>query len=86
MKRRLPPHLLVHQDVDDGVEHGAAFGQDGGHHARHGPDEARLTKGGHHGHDAVRHPAEEVARHRGDDHEEDVEFAPPRPANSTHLI
>lgn len=72
-------NLLVHEDVDDGVEHGAALGQDRRDHSSHRRDEARLAKGCHHGHHTVRHPAEQVTSHRGDHHEQDVELSAPRP-------
>lgn len=80
-------HLFVHEDVDDGVDDRAALGEDRRHDARHRADESRPAEGGHHGDDAVRHPAEQVTDHRGDDHEQDVELAPPRrrPPDATHL-
>ena len=80
-------HLFVHEDVDDRVDDGAALGEDRWDDAGDRADDSRPTEGGHHGDDAVRHPAEQVANHRGHHHEQDVELSATgrRPPDTTHL-
>lgn len=81
-------HLLVHEDVDDGVDDRAGLGEDGRDDAGDGADESRPAEGGHDGDDAIRHPADQVAHHRGDDHEQNVKLSPTscRPPDMTHLM
>ena len=66
------PHLFVHEDVDDGVDDRAGFGQQRGHDAGLRRDEAWVSECGQQGHDSVRKPAEQVADHHDDDHEQDT--------------
>lgn len=65
-------YLLVHEYVDEGVDDGAAFSQEGGHHAGNRANNVGGTKGGHHGHNAVRHPAQQITGCCGQDHEKYV--------------
>lgn len=65
-------HLVVEEHVDDRVHHGAELGQDGGHHADHGSDQLQFAEGGHQRYDAVGHPAQQVAGHHGQHHQQDV--------------
>lgn len=68
----LASNLAVEEHVDDGVDDSAELGQDGGHHASHGSDQSRFTKGGHQRHDAIGHPAQHVAGHHGQHHRQNV--------------
>lgn len=72
----LVPHLFVHEYVDDGVDDGAALGQEWRDHAGHRTDDVGRAKRRHHGHHAVRHPAQQVAGRRGQNHEEYVVLSP----------
>lgn len=85
--QRYVTDLFVHQDVDDGVNDGAALGEERRDDAGHGADDPWPSKGGHHGNDAVRHPADQVTHHRGDDHEQDVKISATscRVPDTTHL-
>lgn len=65
-------HLFVHEDVDEGVDDGAALRQQRRHHAGHRADDVGGSECCHHGHHAVRHPAEQVAGRRGQNHEQYV--------------
>lgn len=66
------PHLVVEEHVDDGVDNSAKLCQDGGHHAGHGGDQSWPTERGQKGHDAVGHPAQQVAGHHGWNHDQNV--------------
>lgn len=72
-----PTHLFVHEDVDEWVDDGAALGQQRRHHAGHGADDVGGSERCHHGHDAVRHPAQQVAGRRGQNHEQYVVLSLP---------
>lgn len=65
-------NLVVEEHIDDWVNHSAELGQDGRHHANHGSHQPQLAKGGHQCHDAVGHPAQHVAGHHGQHHQQDV--------------
>lgn len=65
-------NLVVEEHVDDWVNDGAELGQDGGHHANHGSHQPQPAKGGHQRHDAIGHPAQHVAGHHGQHHQQDV--------------
>lgn len=82
-----PTNLFVHEDVDERVDDSAALGQERGHHGGHGGDDAGPAKRRHHGHHAVGHPAQYIAHHRSQHHEQDVVLSPPRrcPTYLTHL-
>lgn len=81
------PHLFVHENVDERVDDGAALGQQRGHHAGHRTDDVWGAECCHHGHHAVRHPAQHVAGRCGQNHKQDVVLSPPRCRLSdlTHL-
>lgn len=86
VERERCTNLFVHEDVDDGVEDSAAFGQQGGHHAKHRSDESRPSKCCCHGNHTIWHPANQIAHHSGDDHEQNVVLSPsgcrlPEPPN-----
>lgn len=80
-------HLLVHEDVDERVDDCATLGQQGWHHAGHRANDVWWTECRHHGHHAIRHPAQQVTCGRGQDHEQDVELSLSscRLADLTHL-
>lgn len=73
-----PTHLFVHEDVDEGVDDGAALGQQRRHHAGHRADDVGGSECRHHGHHAIRHPAQQVAGRRGQNHEQYVVLSLPR--------
>lgn len=72
-----PTHLFVHEDVDEWVDDGAALGQQRRHHAGHRADDVGGSECSHHGHHAIRHPAQHVAGRRGQNHEQYVVLSLP---------
>ncbi len=80
-------HLFVHEDVDDGVNDSAALGKDRRNDAGNGANDSWLAEGGHHGNDTIRHPAEQITHHCGNDHEQDVKLSATsrRSPDTTHL-
>ena len=65
-------HLGVEEHVDNWVDNCAELGQDGGHHTNHGSDQSQSTKGGNQRHDAIGHPAQHVAGHHRQYHQQNV--------------
>ena len=69
-------HLFIHEYVDERVDDGAALGQQRGHHTGHGTNDVGWAKRRHHGHDTIRHPAQQVAGRCGQNHEQYVVLSP----------
>lgn len=65
-------HLFIHEDIDDGVDHCAGLGQDGGDDTGHWCDQTWGSKCGQQGHDAIRQPAQQVAHDHNHHHEQDT--------------
>lgn len=63
-----PPHLLVHEYVDERVDDGGELGQQRRHDARLRAQEVSGPEGGEQSRHSVRQPADQVAHHHGDDH------------------
>lgn len=68
------PYLFIHQNINDGVDDCTALGQQWRHHAGNRTDDVGGAEGCHHGYDAVRCPAEQVAGGCSQHHEQDVVF------------
>lgn len=68
----LMSNLVIEEHVDDRVDNSAELGQDGGNHASHGSERSQFAKGGHQCRDTVGHPAQQVAGHHGQHHQQDA--------------